>query len=364
VAATSSEIDALSRDDIVATGVRQVAEVRDINRSLIEKALRMRILAYMSQVKATLLTDTIHEMKFSKLALRDEIKVRQQAEAELTKTQMQLEERVESRTAELRASNDQLRNEMEQRLQMEAQFLQAQKMEAVGTLAGGLAHEFNNLLMVVQGGIELGLASVPADGEAADSLRMVQEAAERASGLTAQLLTLSRRQESQKRPTDINDLVERVATLLQGSITKNIDVAVALAPNVPAIDTDAGLLHQALLNLGINARDAMPKGGRLSFETAVVDVDENNASARARAQTQAGRFFLIRVHDSGQGIPAENLARIFEPFYTTKAEGEGTGLGLAMVYGCVEGHGGWIDVESTVGQGTTFSLFLPLVAAE
>jgi PAS domain S-box-containing protein len=234
---------------------------------------------------------------------------------------------------------------------LERDLRQAQKMEAVGTLAGGIAHDFNNLLTSILGGIEFGLLELPADSEAAEGLRVAQEAGERAADLTGRMLTLSRRQEPDMRPTNLNEVVTRTVDFLRRSIPEDVVIRIETDPMIPEIQADEGQLGQALLNLGINARDSMPDGGEILIATRVGrDVDDSDGISVA----------LITVTDNGAGIDAESLPHIFEPFYTTKSIGKGTGLGLAMAYGCARAHGGRLSVESEPGKGSAFELMLPL----
>ncbi|MCP5058852.1 MAG: response regulator [bacterium] len=253
-----------------------------------------------------------------------------------------------------------LRDAEKEHRRLEGALQQAQKMEAVGTLAGGIAHDFNNLLTGICGGLELGLLDVPQDSVAAENLRHAGTAAERAMELTQQLLTLSRRQEPTMAPTDVNEVVDRIGRLLRRSIPEVIQVRTVLGPGMPTIRADAGQLEQALLNLGINARDAIADGqGEISFATEAVEVGE--AEARLQGSVAPGSYIRVTVTDSGVGMAADVVDRAFEPFYTTKDQGKGTGLGLAMVYTCVKAHEGWVDVESAPGTGTSIRLHLPLI---
>ncbi len=243
---------------------------------------------------------------------------------------------------------------------LEEQLRQAQKMEAIGQLAGGVAHDFNNVLSVIQ--LQIGLFKM----ENAKSLKQLEFAAElektvgRASALTRQLLTVSRQQILHMRDLDLNVVVEAVLQMLQRVLGEHIHVHCHYHPQPLLIRADQGMMDQILLNLTVNARDAMPNGGELTIKTSAVELDTE--AARQMAQGRAGSFVRLSVTDTGAGIPPEILPRIFEPFFTTKAVGKGTGLGLATAFGIVQQHNGWINVTSEVGKGTTFCIYLPRLA--
>jgi len=247
------------------------------------------------------------------------------------------------------------------RQRAEAQLRQAHKMEAIGQLAGGVAHDFNNILTVILGKASVVAADprLPADTRAAVS--DISEAGDRAAALTRQLLLFSRRQAVQMRDVDLNDAVGHVARLLRRIVGENVAVELRLSPEPLHVRGDVVMIEQVLLNLAVNARDAMPHGGPLVIETALMDVDP--ADAARRGHGRPGVFACLRVSDSGTGIPPEHLPHIFEPFFTTKDVGKGTGLGLATTYGILQQHDGWVDVESAVGRGTTFNLFFPRTSA-
>jgi len=243
-----------------------------------------------------------------------------------------------------------------ERKQLEAQFRQAQKMESIGQLAGGVAHDFNNLLTVIQGHASLLLSDPSVSGDTGESAEQISLAAERAAGLTRQLLTFSRRQVIQSHPLNLNDVIAGVIQMLRRVLGEDITLHFEAA-SLPPILADAGMLEQILMNLAINARDAMPKGGALKIRTGVETVDETFAQKNPEAS--AGPFVWLTVSDTGSGIPPENLSKIFEPFFTTKEIGKGTGLGLATVYGIVKQHHGWITLESELSKGTTFKIYFP-----
>ncbi len=240
---------------------------------------------------------------------------------------------------------------------LEAQFRQSQKMEAIGQLAGGVAHDFNNILAAMMMQAELTEMTENLPAEAAEGLREIRAGAERAANLTRQLLLFSRRQVMQVRDLDLNDVVTNLAKMLQRIIREDVRLELCLHPNPLLTRADAGMLDQVLMNLAVNARDAMPEGGRLRIETTEQNVDD--AMARLSPDAAPGHYVCLSVKDTGGGIPPEILPRIFEPFFTTKEAGKGTGLGLATVFGIVKQHCGWINVESRIGKGTTFQIFIP-----
>jgi PAS domain S-box-containing protein len=248
-------------------------------------------------------------------------------------------------------------SDVTQRKRLEEQLLQAQKMEAVGRLAGGVAHDFNNLLTAITGNLTLLLHQAPPEGPQREMLLITEQAAWRAADLTRQLLGFSRQARLALEPTDLNRCVEETMTLLRRTLDRNIEVRTHCDPALGKVRADAGQMQQVLMNLALNARDAMPQGGTLTVETANVEVTEADAAGRLAARP--GRFVRVRVRDTGHGIPPEILHRIFEPFFTTKEQGQGTGLGLAMVFGIVQQHQGWIDLRSPPGQGACFDIYLP-----
>lgn len=250
-----------------------------------------------------------------------------------------------------------INHDITERLQLEEQFRQAQKMESVGRLAAGVAHDFNNMLTVISGHAALLLAERDLKPHMAESLNQIVGAAERAGNLTRQLLAFSRRQPMQLRPLNVNDVLANLSKMLGRLLGENIQLRCHYSPAAPVVQADAGLLEQAIMNLVVNARDAMPQGGELLLRTQVLAFDERR---RARhPQARAGEFVCLSVTDTGCGMDTETLRKIFEPFFTTKETGKGTGLGLATVYGIVQQHQGWIEVTSQVGKGTAFDLYFP-----
>jgi signal transduction histidine kinase len=240
---------------------------------------------------------------------------------------------------------------------LEDQLRQSQKMEAIGQLAGGVAHDFNNILTVIHGHASLLLASGTLTGGSTRSAQQITQAAERAAGLTRQLLTFSRRQVMQPRRLDMNEVVGNMTKMLGRILGEDVALQLSYFPEPAVVKADAGMMEQVLLNLAVNSRDAMPKGGLLAIRISVIEVD--TAHLIHHSEAHAGRFVCLTSVDTGCGIPSENLRRIFEPFFTTKEVGKGTGLGLATVYGIVKQHQGWVEVESELGEGTTFRVFLP-----
>jgi len=243
----------------------------------------------------------------------------------------------------------------------EERFRQAQKMEAVGQLAGGVAHDFNNLLTVIQGHCGLLLSGKgAADPETKESATEIQAAAIRAANLTRQLLTFSRRQPMQVHPIELDEVASSVGRMLQRLIGEDIVLHISLLAGGAWVEADPGMIEQVLLNLAVNARDAMPAGGDLWLGVEVVTLDESAAARHPAARP--GNFVCLSLRDTGNGIAADHLPHIFEPFFTTKEVGKGTGLGLATVHGIVEQHHGWIEVESEAGRGSAFRVYLPRIS--
>ena len=246
-------------------------------------------------------------------------------------------------------------------LHSEMQLRQAQKMEPLGRLAGGVAHDFNNLLTVILGYGQRLEERLERDADGLRELAEVTRAAERAAVLTRQLLAFSRQQVLDPRVVDLNLVVTEIDKMLRRLIGEHIDLVTAVAADLGRVTADPGQIEQVLMNLVVNARDAMSEGGKLTIETANVDLDEG--CARGRIDLKPGRYVMLAVSDTGCGMSPEVASRIFEPFYTTKALGHGTGLGLSTVHGIVEQSNGHIEVYSELGQGTTFKIYLPRVEA-
>jgi len=244
--------------------------------------------------------------------------------------------------------------------ELETQLSQARRMDAIGTLAAGVAHDFNNMLMVISANAELALDSLPKERRLLRHLQEILAASRRASDLTRQLLTFGRQQAQQLQLFSLNSVVEEACRMLPRVIGEDIEMRVELGQDLGRVRADSGQIEQVLLNLAINARDAMPQGGKLSIETRLSD--ERDAGFREHSKSPASGYVLLTVSDTGQGISDKNLPRIFEPFYTTKPVGSGTGLGLAMVYGIVRQSDGFISVHSEPGKGSTFKIYLPVAA--
>jgi two-component system cell cycle sensor histidine kinase/response regulator CckA len=245
---------------------------------------------------------------------------------------------------------------------LQQQLLHAQKMEAVGTLAGGMAHDFNNILQAILGYSDLLLMKKgPADPDR-KKLEVILQAARDGAHLVSRILTFSRKADTNRRPIDLNEEIRKAQTLLRRTIPRMIDIKLVLDDNLRIIDADPGQLEQILLNLAVNAHHAMPEGGQLLIETSNVSLSGEYLQTHLGAKP--GHYVLLTVSDTGLGIQPEVLDRIFEPFFTTKKNGEGTGLGLSMVHGIVMQHGGYIRCYSESGRGTSFKIYLPVYDRE
>ena len=271
----------------------------------------------------------------------------------------QLEAQVRERTAELEDALERLKAETAERERAEATLRQSQKMEAVGQLTGGIAHDFNNMLTGIIGSLDFMRRRI-ASGKLADLERYMDTAsasAARAAALTQRLLAFSRRQSLDPKPADINGLIESMADLIERAVDERIDFKLQLAPGLPSGVVDTHQLENAILNLALNARDAMPDGGALTVETSVVDLDKDCAATVPGLSP--GRYLVVAVSDTGVGMPPELIERAFDPFFTTKPLGQGTGLGLSMVYGFARQSGGTVRIDSEVGMGASVKLYLP-----
>ncbi len=254
-------------------------------------------------------------------------------------------------------TESQRHDEEVRRQQSEQQFLQSQKMESVGRLAGGIAHDFNNLLTVINGHAEMVMAQLKEGDPLRNVLLEIQKAGDRAAGLTRQLLAFSRKQVLQPRILDLNQVITEMDKMLRRVIGEDVELVNALRPSLWPVKADPGQIEQVIMNLVINARDAMPQGGKIVIDTANVVLDESYASRHMPLKT--GPYVMLALSDTGTGISREVQAHIFEPFFTTKEQGKGTGLGLSTVYGIVKQSGGCIWLYSEPGRGTTFKIYLP-----
>jgi PAS domain S-box-containing protein len=271
----------------------------------------------------------------------------------------ELENKVAEQTLELRQANQALVRDIEEREKLEEQLLQAQKMESIGRLAGGIAHDFNNILNIILGYVFILRGSAMVDKYTSQSLEVISETVQRGSGLVQQLLTLARKTPVKLEQVNINAVIEGLSALLKQTFPKTIELSTILEPDLSPISADRNQIEQALLNLCVNAGDAMPNGGRLIFRTRSVDA----AALHPPGHPIEGRYVCVEVRDTGTGMEEAVRERIFEPFFTTKEKGQGTGLGLSVVYGIVNSHNGMIDVDSKPQRGTCFTLRFPVAAA-
>ena len=277
-----------------------------------------------------------------------------------------LVKKLEGKMFELEVANRALEQDIAERKRaqeeaaaLQEQLHQAQKMEAIGQLAGGFAHDFNNSLTLVKVCAQLALMEMKEGDPLREKIEMIHEATDHSAALASQLLVFSRRQVMEMRVLDLNSLLQNLDKMLRRVIGEDIELVNGLAKGLGKIKADPGQIEQVVLNLALNARDAMPKGGRLTVETSDVDLDEEDT--RTHAELAPGRYVVLVVRDTGVGMAPEVKARIFEPFFTTKEKGKGTGLGLASVYGVVRQSSGSISVDSEPGQGSTFKIYFPRV---
>jgi signal transduction histidine kinase/ActR/RegA family two-component response regulator len=280
-----------------------------------------------------------------------------------------LKNKVNLRTTELRKRNEELINEIVDRKQAQVenemlpvQLIQAQKMEAIGTLAGGIAHDFNNSLQAITSYVQLMKVEKARDSQDSDYLIKMSNIIKNANKLTKQLLTVSRKIESKLQPTNLNDQILQVQLLLERTIPKMIKIELDLGKNLKIIHADSGQIEQVLLNLALNASHAMPDEGKITIKTRNFKLEKDIHTANWG--TDRGEYVLLNISDTGHGIEKEVLHRMFEPFYTTKAPGQGTGLGLSVVYGIIKNHHGHIECDSEPGAGTCFSVYFPVSKSE
>jgi signal transduction histidine kinase/ActR/RegA family two-component response regulator len=288
-----------------------------------------------------------------------DITARTQTENELQKSHAMLQER----TFKLEQTVAALSKEIAEREKLEQQLLQAQKLESIGLLAGGVAHEFNNQLTAISGYGQLLKDRIPEDDELMqESVEQVLKGAERAAELTRSLLSFSRKQENNPMPVTVNSIVDNVSILIRRLIGEDVEFSIIFACQELLVMADYGQIEQVLINLATNARDAMPNGGRLTIRTKPVTV--KNGSETLYELALPGNYAQISVSDTGTGIDEKLFEKLFEPFYTTKEVGKGTGLGLSIAYGIIKQHGGSILVSSEPGKWTTFNIYLPLIKGE
>src|SRR5262249_22638339 len=270
----------------------------------------------------------------------------------------ELEQRIAQRTSDLERANRLLQQEIHEREKAEKELHLVQRLDAVGRLAGGVAHDFNNLLGVILGHSEI-LLDRTHDSATSHSLEMIKESAKRGATLARQLLAFGRRQVLEPRLLNLSVILDDLEKLLRSVMGENIELDFRSEPHLGSVDADPGQLEQVIMNLAINARDAMPHGGKLSITTSNVYLDETYVARRI--VVRPGSYVQLVVADTGLGMDEETQSHIFEPFFTTKGLGKGTGLGLATVYGIVKQSGGYIWVYSEIGHGTAFKIYLPMV---
>jgi signal transduction histidine kinase len=241
---------------------------------------------------------------------------------------------------------------------LEEKILQAQKIDSIGNLAGGIAHDFNNILTSILGSASLMRRRMVIEPQWMKYVDLIETASRRGAALTRQLLTFARKNNPYVRIVDVNEIIDETRRLFEPTIPKSIIIRTVLSPEPVFIEADEGQIQQALLNLCLNARDAMPNGGMLTVTCKAVTIKEEDVQQFSDAKS--GQYVMLTIVDSGVGIPANVMGKIFEPFFTTKEQGKGTGLGLAVVYGVVRGHNGYINVDSEVGAGTVFTIYFYL----
>jgi len=270
----------------------------------------------------------------------------------------ELQQMVEQRTLELDAANRELRREVHERIRADRQLRHAQKMEAVGQLAAGVAHDFNNILTVVHGHATMLLMRLGEEGPHAKSVAEIRRSSERAASLVRQLLMFSRKQILQFRNVEIGEVIRSVSGMLRQLVGEHVTLEIDCAEGLPPIFGDRGMIEQVIVNLSVNARDAMPRGGRMLIQSTLAHVKAE--ALKLNPEARPGEFICLTVSDNGCGMSAETLSHLFEPFFTTKEVGKGTGLGLATAYGIIKQHEGWIGVQSEPGAGSKFQIFLPV----
>jgi len=270
----------------------------------------------------------------------------------------ELEDRVQQRTADLVLANENLKREMKERAKAEEGLRQAQKMEAIGQLAGGIAHDFNNMMTIVIGYSEMVMLELSKQTDLYEFMNEIHKAGELATSIARQLLTFSRQDTVQARSVNLNETIHNLNKMMLRLVGADQKLILTLSEETPIIWIDPGQIEQVLLNLVVNARDAMPEGGKIAISTEITQLEDSDIhSSQPSLQKE---FIHLRVQDHGTGIKPEILDKIFDPFFTTKAVGKGTGLGLSVLYGIIHKQNGWIDVDSELGVGTTFNIYLPI----
>jgi PAS domain S-box-containing protein len=328
-------------------GVKEARAEMEVNTTIGPRYIELRIRP---------LYDQRNRFKGRVVLVRD-ITDQKRVEDELRKHRDHLEELVRERAAELIATNEQLHRQILERERLEEELRQSQKLEGIGRLAGGIAHDFNNLLTAINGFAELMQFQLAPDDPLQELVGKMLQSGQRAADLVRQLLAFSRKQIIQPQVLDLNQLVADLDKMLQRIIGEDIELRTNLAPNLGRVKADPTQMEQVIVNLAVNARDAMPIGGRLTLETANAVLDEDYVAGHLGVQP--GEYILLAISDTGMGMSREVQAHLFEPFFTTKEVGKGTGLGLATVYGIVKQSGGDIWVYSEEGVGTTFKIYLP-----
>lgn len=255
-----------------------------------------------------------------------------------------------------------IHRDITEKKRLQSQLLHSQKMESIGRLAGGIAHDFNNIVSAISGFTQLILEhEKELSPDIVNLVRMVESSSKTGNSMISRLLSFARRSKLEITSVDINAVIEETIDMI-GRLMRNIEIIKDLTQSIPKVNADRSKIDQVIMNLLVNARDAMPNGGRITFRTFLVQL--NSGVIKVPTSIKEGEYICLSVEDTGTGIPNENLTRIFDPFFTTKEEGKGTGLGLATVWGIVKEHSGYITVDSTVGKGTTFSIYLPLLPAK
>ncbi len=344
-------------DEVVLNDLTQNSTVRNVEKTcLTKKGKEIPVL-----FSGAVMHQDAGEV-FGFVCVIQDISERKQMEEALWRAHAELEQRVRERTAELQEANESLQREIGEREKLEEQLRQSQKLEAIGRLAGGVAHDFNNQLAIIRGYVDIVYDELPKDARVHDLLGHIGSAVQRSASLTEQLLMFSSKQPVNMRPLDLNRHVRDIQKMLGRLLGEDIVVEMELEEDLWTVSADAGNMDQVITNLCVNARDAMPSGGTLTVRTQNMPIDDSYCHHVPDARP--GRFTCVSVSDTGVGMDEEVLSRLFEPFFTTKGPGKGTGLGLSVVYGIVQTHEGWVTVESELNKGSCLSVYLPAVDEE